>query len=217
MKSLKGYRSPIPKNSERELIEQVTDFRDNEINEEISRHKEMREEVIFGIESDLEELDDLKNRPDLADPESIYNQLKGLKKNDESFLFRNILGRGFPDSVAELSRKTSISETDLKEVYEEVYEGELAEEKALTWIELMQYESASDLIELRADPAEDLDAAREELETVRYHLRGVADRSRERYRELTEEIEESFRSFVRNQEDTTEEDFFWNAETYGRY
>jgi hypothetical protein len=220
VKPLEGYRSPIPKDQsqerKRELINQITDLRDYELKEEIEREKELRE-TIFEIEADLENLENLGSRPDLKNPASIYNNLKGLKRKDESFLFRNTLGRGLPDSVGKVSQHTKISKRNMEGVYEKVRTDEVSEEEALKCIELMQYEGNSDLIELRTDPTEDLNAATEELGRVRYHLGGVADRSRERYEELTDEIEESFQCLVQNQEDMTEEDFSWTFTTYIRY
>lgn len=215
MKPLKTYRFPTPKEDGTRLTLEFAKFRDNNLEEEIEKEKELRDNI-SEIESDLEKLG--SEDPAKMDPEKAYNQLKFYDKKANSFIFRNTAGRLLPDSLDEIAGYTNISEKSISEAYRKRFEEEeISEEDAIGYLELQEQVENSQLIELRNDPLEDAEKAFEELERVKGHLEGVSDRMRETYREVADEIEGEFREYIDEHEKISENDVEWTSATSFTY
>lgn len=215
MKPLEGYERPMPSDPNSELALEFANFRDTELSEEIEREKELRE-TISEIEKDLERMEKHKDKMDY---EGIYKQLKFLNKKEDSFLFRYTAGVLLPDSVEEIAEHSDLSAEKLSETYRTCFsESEkMNEDEVKNYLEKMGKLERSNTIELRSDPTEVGLEAEEEFERILYHLEGVAERARDRYRELSEDIEKSFRDYIRGHDDLSEDDIEWISPTHISY
>jgi hypothetical protein len=206
MKPLKGYERPMPEDSNTSLALEFANFRDNMLQEELEREEELRE-TISEIETDLELLE---RDTEYMNPESLYKQLKFLKKKEDSFLFRNTFGRPLPDTVEDIADYSNIPSNSLNRTYEKAFvEDEMDEKEAIKCLKLMDKVERSNMIQLRYDPVENTEEASKEFEQVVYHLNGVSERARDKYRNLSSEIEDTYKDYIREHDELSERDVEW--------
>lgn len=214
MKPLKGHERPMPEDSNTSLAMEFANFRDNMLQEQLEREEELRE-TISEIETDLELLE---RDTEYMNPESLYKQLRSLKKKEDSFLFRNTFGRPLPDTVEDIADYSNILSNGLNRAYEKAFvEDEMDEKEAKECLELMDKVERSNMIRLRYDPVENTEEALKEFEQVVYHLNGVSERARDRYRNLSSEIEDTYKDYIREHDELSERDVEWVSPTHIDY